>query len=270
MINIKNLSGDSISLSELKDKNGRFRYDESSEQFGMSVSVQYEKLINDIKEHGQEKPIYIWRGLICDGRNRCKALDELGTKDVDVINLPHKCRLEERIDLAQRIELTHRHNTPTQFACIAVKEYFRLKKAKKKVTKDSILEIYPATATNFTYAKSLYEKYPLIFKRLFHGELVKTDDTHAPTQSLAAVANFYKKEEKAADEAAKQRKEDEEFERFQPELTDEERINAIAYYKKQDSFKNIAVLITNSLEAQGLDHAEFLKYLNEQVVEDNL
>ena len=265
MINTKDLPVASIALSELKDKKGKFKYDESSEQFGMSTTVQYDILKNDIEVHGQEKPIYIWRKRICDGRNRCKALNELGIDTVEVQELPHKCTLEERIELAKRGELTHRHSTPTQFACIAVKEYFRLKKCGKKVTAASVLKTNPSTPTNFGYAKYISEKHPTIFERLFDGESIVLTNPKRPTSSLAAIVNFYKEIEKTNDVLREQQAIDEELAIEQLDKENEGKEKDIDYNGKKKIYQSIDVFFDKLIETFDVTAKEYIAYKYQQI-----
>lgn len=46
--------------------------------FPMLSQRKYEELRDDIKQNGQMNPIYLYEGMILDGRNRAKACDELG------------------------------------------------------------------------------------------------------------------------------------------------------------------------------------------------
>ncbi len=259
MINLKDLPVEIIPLSDLKDKNGRFKYDESSEQFGMSVELQYDVLKESIRKKGQEVPILIWRERIVDGRNRCKALDELDIDTVDVKKLLYMSTLEERMELAKDTEYGHRHETPTQLACNAVKEFFRLKKLGKKVTEASVLKNSLASAPNFRHAKWIHENQPMIFDRLFKGELVKLDDEHRPTQSLAAIANVYKKQEKEMDDLKKQLEMDEELAISQLDQEDKEDKD-INYNGKLKIYQAIDIFLDPIIESSSITIEEYLVY----------
>ncbi len=270
MANVKAKPVEIIALSELKDKSGKFKYDESSEQLPMMVKAQYEILRDDIKSEEQQEPILIWRGRIVDGRNRCKALNELGIETVKVIKLPHMCSPEERMKLARRIEHTRRHETPTQIACTAVKNYEARKKAVPKVKglKEIICKETGTSPTNFSIARWILQNKPTTFKRLFDGENVVLDDPRRPSQSLSAVKAYYIKQEKDMDYLKEQLEmEKEEALKRMDSMTDVERVDAIAYHKKQNAYKSIATLVSNLVEAQGLDYDDCLKYLSSQKME---
>ena len=200
---------DTIDLSKLKTTSGDFKYDISSEQFGMSVAIQYDILKNDIKKNGQLEPIYIWRNRIGDGRNRCKALDELGIDKVKVIRLPHKMDEEERMEFAGSTEMARRHESPTQLVCVAAKEYGRRKSIPGlKVSISDIREEYPVTATLLSNANWLYKNEPSVFKILFDGGKIQLDPyREATTDSITTVWSHFKAIHKRREEDAKRAEE---------------------------------------------------------------
>ena len=196
MININKLNVEIIPLSDLIGKNGKFKLDESAEQFGRSMKMQYDQLKSSIADIGQTDPIIIWRNQVCDGRHRCVALHELEIDTVKVRSLPHKTGLEERMKLAKDTEFTRRHETPTQLACTAAKEYYRRKALGQKVTARIILDAYPTTDSLLTPAKKLYEYYPAVFETLFNGGGVNIDpeNPYKLVTSLQAIWKHYKAE----------------------------------------------------------------------------
>lgn len=53
--------------------------------FPMLPQCGYEELRDDIKQNGQLNPVYLYEGMILDGRNRAKACDEIGIPiDVEI------------------------------------------------------------------------------------------------------------------------------------------------------------------------------------------
>ncbi len=258
MKEVENLPVEIIALSELKDKNEKFKTDESSEQFPMMSDTAFKVHKESIKNTGQSVPIIIHFSNIVDGRNRCKASNELGIQEVEVRRLPRNCTLEERMKLAREIENSRRHETPTQIACNAAKEFFRLKKlGKKKVTEEMILNNSSASSTNFRHAKWLCEKQPMVFERLFNGEKVQLDDRK--TYSLTTVATFYKNREKAMNELLK---EDAEYEALAIEKLDKEydEDETVDGNGKMKAYESIDTMINAMITNFDITIEEYLKY----------
>ncbi len=261
MININNLSVKSIALPDLKDKNGKWKYDESSEQFGMTVHMQYSKLKNSIKLKGQEVPILIWRNRIVDGRNRSKALDEHNIEEVLVRELPHKTSLADRMELAKGSEYDRRHETPTQLACNAVKEYLRKKAAGVKVKQSEIVKDSLASSANFTNAMWIYKHQPNIFELLFNGEDIKLDNIL--THSLSAIKKFYKEREEAMKALTEQRELDEEVAIAElDEIKDDDLVDRNGKLK---IYLAIDTLLDPIIESYNLDLKDYLGYKYQQV-----
>lgn len=262
-----------IALSELKDKNGNFKYDESSKQFSMTVKMQYDMLKNSIGKIGQEVPIVIWRNRIVDGRNRCKALDELGINTVAAKKLPHQMSQEDRMQLAREIENARRHETPTQIACNAVKEYHRRKKTGLKVKTADILEEFPASSANFTSANWIYKHQPDIFESLFDGDTVVTKDKYRPTQSLAAIMNFYKQKEKKDKERKEKSDMDEELARKEMDNVSIEEDTNIKTNGKSEAYGAIDLVVDPLIEFYINSHKitlhDYLSYKWNQMKRDN-
>jgi len=52
--------------------------------FPMMSESEFEALKQDIKTHGQLEPIFYWKDMLVDGRNRLKACEQLGIEPRDV------------------------------------------------------------------------------------------------------------------------------------------------------------------------------------------
>ena len=167
---IEELPIETIPLSDLMDSKGKWKFDASSEQFGMAVEIQYSKLLLSIKSSGQTRAIYIWRGRIMDGRNRCKALLEAGETMVRVRRFPNQMNEEQRRQVAKDEEMARKHQTPTQIACIATKEYFRVKGEGLSITQAEIIEAYPTSTASVSLAVWLYKNQNSVFNDLFDGK----------------------------------------------------------------------------------------------------
>lgn len=94
---------------------------------------QYEALRNDIDVNGQLVPVLVYRGKIVDGRNRYKALTELGCDTIKCFKLPNNTTIEELHNVVDSSE-TRRQQTPTQLAVMAYKKMMRDKGCGKKTT----------------------------------------------------------------------------------------------------------------------------------------
>lgn len=84
--------------------------------FPMLDSESFERLKDDIRQHGQRDMVVLFEGLILDGRNRYKACIELGIE-------PDVCELEECDDPVAYVistNLHRRHLTKAQWTAIAV------------------------------------------------------------------------------------------------------------------------------------------------------
>ncbi len=85
----------------------------------MMDDKQFEALKNDIELKGQLEPIAIYRDLIVDGRNRTKALAQLGSETVLAIELPWNYSTEDIRSYVMSKE-KRRHQTQSQLAIKAL------------------------------------------------------------------------------------------------------------------------------------------------------
>jgi len=81
----------------------------------MMNSIQFGALKDSIDRVGQKNPILIWRHFIIDGRNRTKALAELGADEVNALILPYNYTTEDLKELVMTEE-NRRHQTEAQRA----------------------------------------------------------------------------------------------------------------------------------------------------------
>ena len=85
----------------------------------LMTTIEFDALKLSIRDNGLQVPIILCRGLVIDGRNRLRALEELGYREVDCYTLPRNTSIKIKIEVVNMAE-TRRHQTPTQKACTAV------------------------------------------------------------------------------------------------------------------------------------------------------
>lgn len=144
------------------------------------VDEQFKALVIDIQTNGQLEPVKVCKGKIYDGRHRLKALKLLNKKKIKAIvddNLT-----EEDIRSQVRSLENRRHQTPTQLAIMAYKEYVML--SKNDDTKESqgkIAERFGITRTNLAEVKSLAERAPDVVEMLYDGHKFNIGTVLNPT-----------------------------------------------------------------------------------------
>jgi ParB-like chromosome segregation protein Spo0J len=85
--------------------------------FPIFEKEDFEKLTNDIREHGQRQPITLFEGKVLDGRNRVEAMRKAG-KD-SVLAIPFKGTFEDARDYVVSMNDVRRHMTTSQRAMVA-------------------------------------------------------------------------------------------------------------------------------------------------------
>jgi len=85
----------------------------------MMNDQEFQALKDDIELNGQLEPIYIYRDLIVDGRNRTKALSQLGSKTVLAYEVPWNSTTED-IRIIVMGEENRRHQSQSQLAVKAM------------------------------------------------------------------------------------------------------------------------------------------------------
>ena len=148
---------------------------------------EIEALKNDLKENSQLLPIYIFRGYIIDGRNRIKALSELGVENVDFIKLPHKTLTEDLMILASATE-RRRQQDQTQ---LGIKAYRA--NIESGVSLKSAAESVGVSWNTAKLAKQLAGMRPKIVDSLFNIDYDYVTSYGSTTRSLNAIIADVKK-----------------------------------------------------------------------------
>lgn len=99
MVDVKSIE---IVCKNVEEYDGRIH--SLASHMPMMEESEFNALVNSIAEVGQIEPIFEYRGLVLDGRNRLNALRKLGIGSVLVQKLPHKTSKEELILLVNAKE----------------------------------------------------------------------------------------------------------------------------------------------------------------------
>lgn len=113
----------------MKDSKKALDVHPAANLFPMMAEKEFAELVEDIRQHGQEEQIIVWRGQLLDGRNRLKACEQLGIQ-------PNIGELDGDLDPVQYVlshNLHRRHLTETQRSMVAAK-LANLRNGQKKVT----------------------------------------------------------------------------------------------------------------------------------------
>lgn len=160
----------------------------------MMTDSRFDSFMDDIKENGQLEPIKVSRNKYYDGRNRIKALKLLGEEFVEA-EINDKLSDEEILSKVGSLE-NRRHQTPTQLAILALKEYITLSEdSETKVSQDVIAKKYGISRKNLAEAKSLRERAKwLVDDTLFNGGKYNIGTEHAPnfTNNIRVLNNYFK------------------------------------------------------------------------------
>lgn len=90
-----------------------YEIDEAANSYPMLTEKEHKRLVKDIKVNGQRQPVVVFGTKIIDGRNRVKAIRELG-KNLDAIVV--ESSYEDALKLANSYNDKRRHMSKSQFA----------------------------------------------------------------------------------------------------------------------------------------------------------
>lgn len=160
------------------------------------TEAEFKGLKLSIHENGQQMPIKMYRGKCIDGRHRVKALRELGIADVFYENENSQLSLDDIRTKILTVYERRRHQTPTQKAIMAYREYQRVRESGDKVGQGTIAESLGTTIKQLGRAKQLEEVAGKdIVELLFQGNKINigTDAHPNNTDSLDSLINYFKK-----------------------------------------------------------------------------
>ena len=160
------------------------------------TDIEFNGLKLSIKEHGQEMPIKMYRGKCIDGRHRVRALRELGIEEVFYENEDSRLSMEDLRTKVLTVYERRRHQTPTQKAILAYREWRRLQESGDKVGQGEIAELTGTTVKQLGRAKQLEGVAGEdILELLFQGNKINIGTEVHPnnTDSLSSLINYFKK-----------------------------------------------------------------------------
>lgn len=160
------------------------------------TEAEFKGLKLSIHENGQQMPIKLYRGKCIDGRHRVKALRELGITEVLYENENSQLSLEDIRTKILTVYERRRHQTPTQKAILAYREYQRVKESGDKIGQGAVAESLGTTIKQLGRAKQLDEVAGKdIVELLFQGNRINIGTEAHPnnTDSLDSLINYFKK-----------------------------------------------------------------------------
>ena len=160
------------------------------------TEAEFKGLKLSIHENGQQMPIKMYRGKCIDGRHRVKALRELGITEVLYENENSQLSLEDIRTKILTVYERRRHQTPTQKAILAYREYQRVRESGDKIGQGAVAESLGTTIKQLGRAKQLDEVAGKdIVELLFQGNRINIGTEAHPnnTDSLDSLINYFKK-----------------------------------------------------------------------------
>lgn len=160
------------------------------------TDVEFKGLKLSLQENGQQMPIKMYRGKCIDGRHRVKALRELGVDEVFYENENSQLSIDDIRNKILTVYERRRHQTPTQKAILAYREYQRSKELGDKIGQGVIAESLGTTIKQLGRAKQLEELAgKQIIELLFQGNKINIGTEVNPnnTDSLSSLINYFSK-----------------------------------------------------------------------------
>ncbi len=169
-------------------------------------SMSYEVMRNDIAASEQKDPVYVYRNQICDGRHRFKALKELGISTIMIARMPNNWSLSRVRSEVISIEMSRRHQTPTQKAIFSYREMIATKARGESMTIVEAAAMFGSNTKMIQRVGKIAEvkkgdtkiiKFgrPDIVEELFNGGTYNVGDAYnqRPTDSLDSIIRFLEK-----------------------------------------------------------------------------
>lgn len=168
---------------------------------------RFKALKQSITDLGQKLPIVMYRGKCIDGRHRIRAFRELGLTDIESINENSQMSIEDIKETILNGYEQRRHQTPTQSAIMAYREWLACKAAGEKVSQGAIAEKHGIGLKQIGRAKQLQSAAgDDIIELLFQGNKINIGTEHTPnnTDSLYSLINYFNKHKELIIEQTKE------------------------------------------------------------------
>lgn len=160
------------------------------------TDVQYIALRESIKDHGQQVPVVIYRGKVIDGRHRVKALRELKSETIMCEILNSQLSIEDIKEKVMNIYENRRHQTPTQLAIMAYRDYISYQTIGEKYGQAEICKRHGTVVKQLGRVSTLMKLAgEEIIELLFNGNKLNIGTLERPclTDSLQSLITYYKK-----------------------------------------------------------------------------
>lgn len=152
------------------------RFHKVVDLFPPMSKVERENLKRDIEAKGLKTPVWIWKGMVIDGRNRLECCEELGLNEFEIEEF--EGTEQEMVEHVMSLNMSRRQLNSGQKACIGVElGVYRgnLEDGKSGDTDKRLIErIAEELGTNRQYlyaAEKLREKQPELFSLVRLGEM---------------------------------------------------------------------------------------------------
>ena len=160
------------------------------------TEARFKALKQSIKELGQKLPIVMYRGKCIDGRHRVKAFKELGIETIQATNENSQMSMEDIKEVILNGYEQRRHQTPTQSAIMAYREWLTGKASGEKLAQGAVAEKYGVGLKQVGRVKQLEELAgKQIIELLFQGSKINIGTEAHPnnTDSLNSLINYFSK-----------------------------------------------------------------------------
>lgn len=160
------------------------------------TEARFKALKQSIQELGQKLPIVMYRGKCIDGRHRVKAFKELGIETIQATNENSQMSMEDIKEVILNGYEQRRHQTPTQSAIMAYREWLTGKASGEKLAQGAVAEKYGVGLKQVGRVKQLEELAgKQIIELLFQGNKINIGTEVNPnnTDSLSSLINYFSK-----------------------------------------------------------------------------